>query len=199
MINAPGWARTTNLSVNSRTRQPIAPRRQIFLYPEKGFLFSLVGLWTIVMLIHKGSMALGWTNAKFRHGEGLIWEGFNNSLFIYDWELKIIPVCLASGRQSIIFWISNIFAASSALLWFHVVLCGMLRNMLRGGNGSICMCHFHYGFNLCWWETVRVRAFWWMYGKHCCDYARSYSDATVDHTFHTGHVERQFAINLNSI
>ena len=24
---APGWARTTNLSVNSRTRQPIAPRR----------------------------------------------------------------------------------------------------------------------------------------------------------------------------
>ena len=25
--SAPGWARTTNLSVNSRTRQPIAPRR----------------------------------------------------------------------------------------------------------------------------------------------------------------------------
>ena len=27
--NAPGWPRTTNLSVNSRTRLPIAPRRRL--------------------------------------------------------------------------------------------------------------------------------------------------------------------------
>lgn len=38
-IAAPGWARTTNLSVNSRTRYPIAPRRVL---KREGFTFAVV-------------------------------------------------------------------------------------------------------------------------------------------------------------